>query len=231
MTPLRALREFFTGQNVGSAPMDDPFVEIDRDAAADQLRLTQRGSENGAQDVPHSTATSCDVVETEVISSVKDHLNRAQIDASNHGRTYEHRLSELHLLHELAAIKSATEKALGDFKAEVITWANRLANRRDAIADSYSELRSFKRANNLHRPHHEVPTLIVPLSAIAFAWLAEAVGNSFFLRVNDEMGLLGGVIAAMVIAAVNVAISVFIGKTVFPRTTRSGAARAAGYRG
>lgn len=229
MNPLKALREFFSPSVDGVSPMDDPFVQIDRDSATEQLRLAQRGAELGAQDVPPTGAVSLDVVETEVISWIKDHLNRAQIDAGNHVRTYEHRLSELHLLQELAAIKSATEKALGDFKAEVLTWSNRLANRRDAIADSYSELRSFKRENNLSRPVHEVPTLVVPIGAIAFAWLAEALGNSIFLRVNDEMGLLGGVIAAMVIAAVNVAISVFVGKTVYPRTNLPGADRVVAY--
>lgn len=229
MNPLKALREFFSSSVDGAAPMDDPFVEIDRDVVAERLGLARRGAELGAQNTPPADAIALDVVETEVISSIKDHLNRAQIEASNHVRTYEQRLSELHLLHELAAIKSATEKALGDFKAEVLTWNNRLANRRDAIADSYSELRSFKRDNDLSRPFHEVPTLVVPVGAIAFAWLAEALGNSIFLRVNDEMGLLGGVIAAMVIAAVNVAISVFVGKTVYPRTNLKGADRAVAY--
>jgi hypothetical protein len=197
--------------------MDDPFVQIDRDATVERLRLPQRGEEFGRRELPPSEAASFDLAETDIVSAIKDHLNQAQIDAANNVRTFEQRLSELHLLHELAAIKAATERALGDFKAEVLTWNNRLANRRDAVADSYGELRSFKRANGLSRPFHEVPTLVVPLSAIAFAWLAEALGNSFFLKENDEMGLLGGAIAAMLIAAVNVSISVFVGKTLFPQ--------------
>jgi len=198
--------------------MDDPFVQIDRDAAIEQFQLAKRGAELGKQEVPPNDAVTLDVIETEIVSAVKDHLNRAQIDAANNVRTYEQRLSELHLLHELAAIKSAALKALGDFHAQVIVWTNRLANRRDAIADSYVEIRSFKAANGLNRPFHEVPSLVVPGSTIAFAWLIEALGNSFFLRVNDEMGWIGGIFAAAIIAFINVLTSVLAGKWLFPRT-------------
>lgn len=218
MSPFQALRQFFTPKVDAWAPMDDPFVQIDRREAAKILRLEERGAEYGKQELPPASLRTFDPVEAEIISSINEHLNRAQIDGANQGRTYDQRLSELHLLHELAAIRSATEKALGDFKTEVMNWANRLANRRDAIADSYEELRTFKRANGLTRPVHSVNTLVVPLSTIAFAWLAEALGNSFFLKENDELGIIGGVIAAMVIAALNVAVSVYVGRTIIPRT-------------
>ncbi|HEX8240484.1 MAG TPA: hypothetical protein VF574_12160 [Allosphingosinicella sp.] len=218
MNPLSALRDFFSGRVDGAAPIDDSFVQIDREAAVEQLRLPQRGAELGKQELPPSDAVSLDVVETDIVAAVKDHLNRAQIDAANNVRTYEQRLSELHLLHELAAIKSAALKALGDFHAQVIVWNNRLANRRDAIADSYTEIRSFKADNGLNRPFHEVPSLVVPFSTIAFAWLIETLGNSFFLRVNDEMGWVGGVFAAAIIAFINVLTSVLAGKWLFPRT-------------
>lgn len=212
--------------------MNDPFVQVDREATVEKLRLPQRGAELGAQDVPPTDAVALDVVETEIIAAVKDHLTSAQIDAANHIRTYEQRLSELHLLHELAAIKSAALKALGDFQAQVFVWSNRLATRRDAIADSYVEISAFKRNNGLNRPFHEVPSLVVPGSTIAFAWLMEAIGNSFFLRVNDEMGWAGGMFAAAIIAFINVLASVLTGKWLFPRTNlRSRSDRLLAYAG
>ena len=198
--------------------MDDAFIQIDREGAVKSLHLKERGVEQGELDLPSATSSTEDVVENEIISAMSEHLNTAQISAANNVLAFEQRLSELHLLYEAGAIRSATKKALGDFKTLLVDWSNRLANRRDSVRESYHELRDFKRVNGLERPVHDAQSTVGSTASIAVAWLIEAAGNTFFLKVNDEMGWLGGVVAAAFVAAVNISIAVAAGMILWPRT-------------
>jgi hypothetical protein len=119
-----------------------------------------------------------------------------RIDVSNNVRSYEDRLAELHLLHGLGNIKAETKKALGDFKVLVSTWNQHLSTRIDALRASYKELRSFQQEHGLSRPFKEVESRWVHSSAILGAWFVETAGNTFFLSAHDEMGIIGGVVAA-----------------------------------
>jgi hypothetical protein len=218
MGAFSALRQFFSPKQPFVAPVDDPFVQLDRAEAVKELRLKERGAEQGAHNLPPSDTQTFDNIETEIVARVSEHHSRAQIDAANQLRTYDERLAQLVLLAELASIRSQARMAVSDFEAEVANWDNRLATSRDAIAESYAELREFRQANRLVRPAYPVPPEIVTWGTILMAWLFESAINTFLLRQNDAMGLVGGFLAAATIALLNVGVSAFVGRQVWPRT-------------
>jgi hypothetical protein len=183
-----------------------------------ELRLDERGAEQGAHNLPTSDTRTFDNVEAEIVAHIADHHQRAQVDAANQLRTYDGRLAQLTLLAELSSIKGEARTAVGDFDAEVANGRNRLATSRDAIAESYAELREFKRAHQLVRPAHAVPRSIVTWGTILLAWLFESVANTFLLRLNDDLGIVGGFLAAATIAGVNVGVSAFAGRQIIPLT-------------
>ena len=230
MSPFAALKRFFSSKVDGHAPMDDAFVQIDRDGWIDALKLRERGADQGAMNLPRADASTLDVVEHEVVARIGEELNAAQIAARNNTQSYENRLADLQLLHELGAIQAATTTAIGDFETLVIDWRNRLSNRRDAIVESYHDLQKFKRDNELSRPTFEVPPKIVTVGSIALAGLVEVIGNAIFLRVNDDLGYLGGIVAAIMVAAVNVGVATAVGYFFWPKTSlRSGAQKQLGW--
>lgn len=224
------IREFFDRSESIHAPMDDPFIQLDRDAAAEALRLRERGAEQGLLDLPATSTSTPDVAEAEVEAFILDHFRRAQIDASNSIRSYDSRLTGLSLIANLGSIRTQAKVALGDFKAEVVNRGSRLANSRDAIVESYAELRQFKQEHGLRRPAHEAPPSSATVGTILVCWLLETIANSMFLRLGDSMGWLGGVIAAAVVGAINVGFAAFVGRLVWPMTNhRSAAARLVGW--
>lgn len=216
MGAFSKLTQFFTRPERMFAPMDDPFIQLDRAKAASELKLRERGEEHGQQNLPPSTIEDLDNVEAEVAVFVSELYSRAQIDASNSLRTYDGRLSDLTLLTKLSSVSNATSTAIGDFKKEVANRLNRLSNSRDAIASSYQELRQFRADHGLQRPAHSVPPSISTYGTIALAWLAETVLNAFLLRLNDSMGYLGGIVAAATVGAINVLLAAFVGRNVWP---------------
>jgi len=218
VNPFAAVKRFFTSEIIGTAPMDDAFIQIDRDGMAKTLNLQERGRENGELNQPPPTATVMDVVENDIIAQINSELTRAQINARTQCQAYENRLADLRLLHEVGTIKAEAAKALGDFDTLVIDWRNRLSNLRDKIVASYRDLETFKAKNHLTRPAHDKPASIVTWSGFAVSFLLEVVGNALFLRVNDDLGYLGGLIAAIMVAAINVGVGISVGFLLWPRT-------------
>lgn len=193
-----------------------PFIVIDRDAAVDRLKLDHKGQSNGLAQYPPENSEGLDDVEAEIVAEISDYAARAQIDASANYRVYGERISELALLRELSSITGASERATGDYRATVIKRKGELALLKDAIRESYQELDNFKADHGLKRPAHRGILQIYAYSSIAIAWFVESAANTAFLRVNDDAGLVGGFVAAAVVAAVNVFISAFVGRKVLP---------------
>ena len=216
MTAFDKLKEFMSPTDVTKAMPSSPFVAIDREKAMAKLKLEERGKQNGERDFPPLDSDSLDDVEQEIVAELSEHAARAQIDATNNHRIYGQRLSELALLRELSTITGASSQALGDYRATVITRQGRLALAKDAIRDSYSELAEFKLDNRLSRPAHRGMNPIYAWSTVGVSWLIESVLNTTFLRVNDDFGLLGGFVAACVVAAINIFVSALAGRFFWP---------------
>ncbi|MDG2518092.1 hypothetical protein [Lysobacter soli] len=210
------LKKFFKPDDRTTALPDDPFVVIDRERTVARLRLVERAKAHGERNFPPHNAATRDDVEEEIVAEVLEHANRARINASNGHRLYTERLSELALLRELSTITGASAQALGNFKATIFNREGRLSLAKDAIRESYQELATFKSDHGLSRPAHSGIGPIYASSIVAVSWLIESAANTAFLRVNDDYGLLGGFVAAAVVAAVNVFISAVVGRFWWP---------------
>lgn len=200
------------------AHFDDPFIQLDKASASEQLRLRERGEEQGKLDLPPPSMEAFDNVESEIIARVSEHHSRAQIDANNSVRTYDGRLAGLALLSNLSSIKAQAGRASGDFKVQVGNALNSLSNSRDAISSSYEELREFRTSNRINRPAHPAPPQVSTYGAILLSWFFETLMNAFLLRQNDAMGYLGGVVAAATVGAINILGSAAVGRQVWPQT-------------
>lgn len=194
----------------------NPFIVIDRDAAVDRLKLDEKGQSNGEAQYPPDDSEGLDDIEAEIVAEISEYAARAQIDASANYRVYGERISELALLRELSTLTGASEQATGNYRATVIKRKGELALAKDAIKESYRELDDFKAEHGLRRPAHRGILPVYAYSTIGIAWFVESAANTAFLRVGDDAGLLGGFVAAAVVAAVNIFISAFIGRKVLP---------------
>lgn len=216
MSVLRSLRDLFRARDTTIALPADPFIVIDRDLAIEKLRLDERGASNGSKDFPPTDAEGFDDVEAEIVAEVTEHSNRARIEAWNNHRLYGERLAELAMLRDLSQVTGLSEQALGDFKATVINKDGRLALAKDDIRGSYQELAAFKQEHGLSRPAHRGLLPVYAWSSILVSWVLESALNTAFLRVNDDHGLIGGFVAAMVVAGVNVFLSAWVGRACWP---------------
>lgn len=218
MSSWDKLRGLFSAKETLHAHFDDPFIQLDRATASDQLKLVERGEQQGALELPAASMDAFDNVESEVVAYVGEHYSRAQIDAANSVRTYDARLSGLTLLTSISSIRSEASRAIGDFQAKIQNAQNRLSNSRDAIESSYDELREFRKEHGLRRPAHPASPAFATYGTIFMAWVLETGMNAFLLRQNDSMGYLGGVVAAATVGAINILGAAYVGRQIWPRT-------------
>lgn len=216
MSAFEKFRNFVGRRDTTIALPTSPFIVIDREGAIGRLKLDEKGQANGEADYPPESSQSLDDVEAEIVAEISEYAQRAQIDASANFRVYGERLSELALLRELSTLTGASQQASGDYRATVIKRKGELALAKDAIRESYRELDDFKAEHGIRRPAHRGILPIYAYSTIGLAWFVESAANTAFLRVNDDAGLIGGFVAAAVVAAVNVFISAFVGRKVVP---------------
>lgn len=216
MSAFDNLRRFFTPTDFAVGVPTSPFVVIDKARAVKSMRLDELGTQHGKQNQPPPDSEVMDSVEMEIVSQIGDQLTQAHTEASNQLRVYSTRLAELALLRELSSVSTAGTQALGDFSAVVIDRRGGLALAKQAIVESYQDLAGFKRIHGLARPAHRGIQPVYAWSIVAFSWLLESIANTAFLRVNDDHGLLGGFVAALIVAAVNVFLSALVGRTVWP---------------
>lgn len=216
MPAFDALKKFFQPNDVTIALPSDPFIVIDRERAISKLKLDERAQANGVTNFPPPDSSALDDVEQEIVAEMGEHATRAQIGAGANHRVYGERLSELALLRELSTISGESAKALGDYETTVINRKGALSLAKDAIRESYQNLAEFKRENGLRRPAYNASHPAYAWSAIGLSWFVESAFNTSFLRVNDEYGIIGGFIAAAVIAAVNVGLAAAVGRFWWP---------------
>ena len=225
MTAFKDLRKWFKPDDRTVALPDDPFVVVDRDKTVAKLRLDERAKQNGERNFPPPDATARDDVEEEIISEIHEHANRTRINGTNNHRVYNERLSELVLLRELLTINGASAQALGDFKAIVFNRQGKLTLAKDAIRDSYKELADFRKEHGISRPAYPGVNSILAYAGIFLAWVVESGANTAFLRVNDDYGLVGGFVAAAVVAGINILLSALVGRYWWPYLFHKSVAR------
>lgn len=217
MTAFGALEKLFTKNVDGFAPTNDKFVRPHREETAKSLRLRERGAEQGELNLPPSDAKEFDVVEREIIGTVREHLNEAHIDAGNNVRSYESRLADLGLLYGLSAIRGEVVKTLGDIDLHVREWRDRLATQEEEIRQANEELREFQRKHELRRPFHIVESAWTHFALILLAFLLETAGNTIFLSENNDMGIAGGIVSAALVSFLNVGMATAAGVFIFRR--------------
>lgn len=124
-------------------------MHFDSEGVARELRLEERGAENGAANLPISDARLPDAVEEEVVTRVQRVWQQATSEADRWFLACDQRISNLSLLTQLPTTQASAIQTESKIKAEVVQATLRLTTARDAVTQSYMQMRAFQREHNL----------------------------------------------------------------------------------
>ena len=216
MSTLGDLLKKAMGPRLQPLSLSNPFIHIDLDETAEVLNIDAMAQENGALELPASQTQSLDEVENQIVFTVQNHIRQAREEARAEIRTFDDRLAQLNLLTHLSSIGSEARTAEAEFKASVLKSKMRLSLSATKVAESFRALGQFKAEHGLKRPANPPSQAIILFGSLLLALLVEAGLNTIFLSVNDDHGLLGGFLAAVVVAAVNIALAFSAGRFAWP---------------
>jgi len=216
MGAISSLKQFFARPESLVTQLGNPFLHLDTEVAARDLRLEERGTENGLLGLPSTSAKNLDPVEREIVDRVVGVARQAEQEVAAQFQAYDERISGLGLLAQVPVIAVTSTQAVGEMQAAVAKANLRLTTARENVSQSYEQLRAFRRDHVIQRPAKLDIPFMATTGAIVLTWVGETALNSFLLRQNDDMGLLGGIIAAAAVGAINIGTAAFVGRIVWP---------------
>lgn len=184
--------------------------EIDLDATAEQLKLQEKAESAANKGLPVQSATNPDGTEREIQSYFENKM--ASINRIvNEGLCLRNTsITDTNLQDEQALISNHTEHSKLAVKSLMAREFRLLKQLKNELDDLQQELKAFQTKNQIQRTAHYPDSQLLYFAVILIFWLLESAGNGYFFAAGSELGLLGGVGQAVIIAAINISVAFFI---------------------
>lgn len=193
----------------GFSPGTEIFPDIEVDTVADRLKLTQQGEQRGKANLPNPEEQSFDSVEMQAIDEVETLRRRGLQQFEDHLRVYRERLSRASEVRKEVEIAAGTAK--GDFVAEVDIWKARFATPVEKLQEAFIWRKAFRERHKLTRPADDFSGWPKAIAIGALLLLIETALNGYLFAQNNMLGLLGGILAALLVSISNVGVSSIAG--------------------
>lgn len=207
-----------TPNRVDYAGAPGSFDEIDVVILKKSMRLEQRGKERAIQQSPPEDMTGFDDVEQEIVTRIETDRRESHNVYIDQLRSYRERAANLGFRQRLDKLASAADKAVGDLKKLENLERDRLYQAREAVVLSSRELERFRMEHRLTRPSRHPHSRFFHVGIIFIIAVIESVMNGSFLAQGNEFGLVGGMVLAGLIAALNLAYGFAVGRWIAPLT-------------
>jgi len=189
------------------------FPDISADILTRELKLGAKGEARGKLDEPASNSATFDEVEHGVIERIYAERKAAHQEVVDQLETYASRLGALDFEGRFATIAHAAPAAVGEFKAEAVQGRDLLYQLRRTLVENEQERNAFRIRHRLVRAPRVSGGIatFLKVALLFFLFVVETYINGVFLAKGSELGLLGGVVEALVFAVLNLVVSFFIG--------------------
>lgn len=192
------------------------FPAIDTDGMVRRMRLRELGRERGQKNLPSSDNDVLDSVEQSIINEIENEGKTQFSSYLDHQKTYAERAGDASIHSLIVSMATVAGDAITDFERKThIGTSNLYALKRDLI-ESERTLNNFKKQHGLERPARDLDNKSIKVGLLILILALEAVLNGFFLSQGSDLGLIGGMMQALLIAAINVFVGVVVGRLMLP---------------
>lgn len=205
--PLADLVTEFWGSRDGVLPSIQAFPPLDLEQLARELTLDERAGEAARNNLPPADGDYEDTAELDIRAEIERRARKAGEDYFAAKDLYEARIRRaLVSVNQRIAIEAAGENALADFGVQVTDELNYLHAPRNECREREQEFERFRRTHNLYRLPVEASRIrrIAGYLLLVLFVLVESVLNGVFFAAGSEGGLIGGVVQALGLSAVNI---------------------------
>ena len=197
---------------------DSAFPAIDVDGTARRLKLRERAQEQGARGLPSADSSLFDGAEQEIANEMENEAKTRLEAYWDRQKVYASRANAARSADLMVQIGGTTDAAIANFQREIRTGVSELFDAGREVVSTTNELDRFKAEHRIKSPPRNYQSKAVKVGLLIPILLIEAVLNGTFLARGSAFGLAGGVLEALIIAGINVAVGVIAGRYILPWT-------------
>jgi hypothetical protein len=199
----------------GVLPGLQAFPSLDVDSIARSLELSERGAADGKRDCPATNDQSRTATELSIEAEIANRARQAHETYLSQLNLYDGRIMKaITGIDNVAAIEAAGRAAIADFDVQAIDDLNHLHLLKVSVVERMADIKAFRAANNLIRLPNQISpreTIVRLLVLAIFLVLETAINGSFFAE-GSAAGLIGGIVEAAILSALNIAVALGFGK-------------------
>ena len=202
------LKEIFRSDEFISA--SSVFPNVDQERIAKELELSDVGQERGGNNQPETTASKLDHIELKAVSRVEELRRKGLENYETNRRVYSERLNNAVSARMLVETEANDAKAR--FAEEVTRWRALMVSPRERVQEAFQWRTRFRELNGLDlRPAKPAAGWANIIGLGLLMIILESAGNAYLFAQNNPLGLLGGLIAAILVSFGNVSMSTILG--------------------
>ncbi|PKM12866.1 MAG: hypothetical protein CVV13_03930 [Gammaproteobacteria bacterium HGW-Gammaproteobacteria-3] len=184
------------------------FIAADRLFA--ELEIHKKAIEAATKELPTSDAAKPDGNEREIQNYFEQRMATINKIANEGLSRRNTSITDTHLQSERAAITNLSNHSKLEIESLMSRECRELMSLKQERDELDAEYQRFRTAHRLKRMPHYPESQLLNFAIILVFWLVESVGNGYFFAEGSELGLLGGVAQAVIIAAINISTAFFI---------------------
>ena len=196
-------------------PSASTFAELDVNALIQKLQLKEDGTQRGKDNQPSAVQTGFDSVEARIATTIQSELAIAHERFARHMRAYGERQAALQVHGKFAQLETQAAAARADFAAHVGTGKDLIWKLARDVERRGNELDAFRADNKLKREPQIPESKLLHWGLVAILVLIESLLNGQLLARGVELGILGGIAQALIIAILNVGFGYAAGRYLF----------------
>ena len=177
---------------------------LDEDKIASIIKLDETAKEDGEKNLPGSQAAELSGFERKILNEVQKHHTKIRTDVQRDRAVREKELAEHSTRLMDAAIVPQAKARLQELQLDIDNQKRELARARKELDGSELMLEQFTTPRNIVDAPSATTHWFLNFAILAVCVFIEALANMIFFAEGNELGLLGGVIIAGGISALNV---------------------------
>lgn len=197
------LSRFFAQDDLVALAAVFPSIKVND--IAKQTNLIERAKSDGQNDHPPSSSKTLTEAEISVIDRVLDIRKKGLENYERNQQAYKGRISRIQTIR--TAVKAKASTVVGDFQAEVKAYRGGMVEVVKDVKEWNADLNAFREKHQIHRPAFKKPYFASVATLVLVSVMAETILNGYLFAQRNALGLLGGILIALLVSIVNVAFS------------------------
>ena len=186
----------------GFHPGGETFPTVNVDVIGRNLKLEKRGVRDAKAGMPKSDAEGLSQAEYEVVERVGELRNRGLEHYELQIGVYASRIRGARA--ERDSVEVEAGQFATEFEIESRACANHLNNARQLVKGSYEKLEAYRNKHGTIGPPDEPKNAVYILGIILIIFVIEVGLSGTLFAEKNMMGLMGGMVIAIIISGVNV---------------------------